>query len=246
MTHDATFQFTLSVVSHGQGHLLAALLHDLSMLKRSDFEVIVTLNIPEDSAFLAAGNALVIRVIRNVEPKGFGANHNAAYRLARGKLFAVVNPDIRAATLDLSKLLQRFDDPRVGACAPRILSPAGSVEDSARRFPTLGRLIRRYARRTRLPDYDLLPRAAVVPVDWVAGMFILFRPAAFEAVSGFDERYFMYLEDADICRRLGRAGYVVIVDPSNAVVHAAQRASRTDARHMRWHLQSMLRFLLTR
>ena len=94
----------------------------------------------------------------------------------------------------------------------------------------------------RAADYDLSEPGAI-PVDWVAGMFVVFRRSAFEAVGGFDERYFMYMEDADICRRLRAVGYEVIVDKATIAVHDARRASRANLQHLRWHLRSALRFL---
>jgi GT2 family glycosyltransferase len=104
------------------------------------------------------------------------------------------------------------------------------------------RVLRRIFGQRLRPDYSLdgdVPFA----VDWAAGMFLLFDSAAYRSVGGFDERYFMYLEDADICHRLWAKGRRVIAAPSVSVVHDAQRASRRSLKHMRWHGASMARFL---
>ena len=82
-------------------------------------------------------------------------------------------------------------------------------------------------------------------VDWVGGMFMLFRREAFERVQGFDERFFLYYEDVDICRRLHGAGYDVVATPRAQATHEAQRASRRKPRHMALHARSMLRYLTT-
>jgi N-acetylglucosaminyl-diphospho-decaprenol L-rhamnosyltransferase len=235
-------QFSLSVVSHGQGHLIRHFLEDLRTLSGATFEVIVTLNIPEDHSFLAPFRDLPVTVIENPTRKGFGANHNAAFKASRGQFFTVVNPDIRVPGLNLSSLCAQFDARHVAACAPCVLSAEGLLEDSARRYPTIGRLATRVILRRRVPDYDLVGDVAVT-VDWVAGMFVAFRRSAFDDIGGFDERYFMYMEDAEICRRLRRRGYEVLVDPRTSVVHDAQRASRRNLRHLSWHLRSALRFL---
>ncbi|WP_119354256.1 glycosyltransferase [Azohydromonas sediminis] len=231
---------TLSVVSHGQGALVRHFLADLRQGVDAPFEVILTLNIPEDEAFLDEHRGLPLLVLRNRVPKGFGANHNAAFRIARGTHFAIVNPDIRAQRLRLAPLLETLEQRRVAACAPQVLAPDGRVEDSARRFPTAWRLLRRLLLRRRGPDYRW--GGDPVDVDWLAGMFVLFRRDAYEAVSGFDERYFMYLEDVDICRRLKRLGWRVVLDSRSTVVHFAQRRSHRDVRHLRWHLRSTLRY----
>ena len=74
-------------------------------------------------------------------------------------------------------------------------------------------------------------------------MFILFRSEAYMQVKGFDERYFMYYEDADIGRRLARKGWKTMLEPNTTVIHDAQRASHRSIRHLQWHLKSMFRFL---
>jgi N-acetylglucosaminyl-diphospho-decaprenol L-rhamnosyltransferase len=76
-------------------------------------------------------------------------------------------------------------------------------------------------------------------------MFIGFARHAYERVEGFDERYFLYYEDVDICRRLRGHGYKVLYDPTVSIVHEARRASRTDPRLMRIHAASILRYLRT-
>ena len=87
---------------------------------------------------------------------------------------------------------------------------------------------------------------AVVSPDWVAGMLLMFRAPVYAELSGFDERYFLYYEDVDLCRRLRKRGYEVRLVPSVSAVHDARRESRRSLRHMRWHLASVLRFLLSR
>ncbi len=79
-------------------------------------------------------------------------------------------------------------------------------------------------------------------VDWLAGMFVCFDRAAFAQVGGFDEGFFMYLEDADIGRKLARAGYGSYVCTEQFVVHDAQRASKRSLTHLKWHLGSAFRY----
>lgn len=236
-------QVTLSIVSHGQGAIIRHLLEDCRSFTGASFEILLTLNIREDRGFYADFTDLSIRVIENEQPQGFGANHNAAFRMSRGEVFMVVNPDIRAPDLDLSRLASLAGMPGVGACAPRVHGVSGSVEDSARKFPTISRLFARVLFHRRAADYDLSGNIPVA-VDWVAGMFVAFSREAFQQVGGFDDRrFFMYLEDADICRRIGIKGSQVLVNPNVQVIHMAQRASRRNMKYMRWHVVSMARFL---
>lgn len=233
---------SLSIVSHGQGALIKNLLVDSRSFRGPAFEILLTLNIPEDKGFLEDFQDLPITVIENPAPKGFGDNHNAAFLQSHGSAFVIVNPDIRAPGLDLSTLYETAMQPCVGACAPLVTRVDDALEDSARKFPTLTRLLRRVLLRQREADYDLRGRG-LTPVDWVAGMFVVFPRKAFEAVHGFDTRYFMYMEDADICRRLHEAGFDVLVEGSTAVIHDAQRASHRSLKHLSWHTRSAVRFL---
>jgi N-acetylglucosaminyl-diphospho-decaprenol L-rhamnosyltransferase len=240
----ASPQYSLSVVSHGQGHLIKNLLADLRSLNGGSFEILLTLNIAEDKGFLAEFSDLPLTLIENTEPKGFGANHNAAFQQSRGAVFVIVNPDIRSPQLNLTQIGQILEDAKIGACAPKILASNGRIEDSARRFPSFGRLAVRVLLRRKEADYDLSGAVSkVVSVDWVAGMWVAYPRAAFAAVGGFDERYFMYMEDADICRRLRRHGYDIVLDTSTSVVHDAQRASGRNRQHLKWHTRSAIRFL---
>jgi len=231
----------LSIVSHGQSALIKNLLDDLSALPHRNFVVIITVNIPEDeSPYLTTPFPLTI--IRNDSPKGFGDNHNQAFKVSSTSYFCILNPDIRIKSLDFDDLLMPFRYEAVGAVAPLILSPDGKVEDSARRFPNLLRFAKRFLLRVHSLDYCF--NSEPKSVDWVAGMFVVFRRNAYEQVNGFDSyRFYMYLEDADICRRLGMKGWSVQVNPSVQVIHAAQRASRRNMQHMRWHVISVFRFL---
>jgi N-acetylglucosaminyl-diphospho-decaprenol L-rhamnosyltransferase len=234
-------KLVISIVSHGQLALICDLLRDLQNLEIFENSIILTINIPEDLSALECFQDLPISIIQNEHPKGFGENHNTAFLASECDFFTIVNPDIRLKEFDRATLLAPFFDPDVGAVAPVVLSPAGHTEDSARRFPSLARLIKRTVFGRREPDYA--KRDDPMYVDWVAGMFVTYRSTAFERVGGFDTRYFMYMEDADICLRLQRAGWRTVLQPACSVVHDAQRASRRSIRHLRWHLASAFRFL---
>ena len=78
--------------------------------------------------------------------------------------------------------------------------------------------------------------------EWVAGMFMLFRSQDFARLGGFDEAFFLYYEDVDICVRAWKQGMKIVACPQVSVVHDARRDSHRSARHIRWHLASMVRY----
>ena len=234
----------VSVVSHLQARLVKSLLEDLAGHCRETVAVILTLNVDEPLPFEVGDFGYPIELVRNSSARGFGANHNAAFRLCQRRTFCALNPDIRLAANPFPALLEELQRDRTGVVAPRIVDPSGRTEDSARRFPTLRILVAKALGRASALDYEIGP--APFSPDWVAGMFMLFTHDAFRAVGGFDERYFLYYEDVDICARLRAADYAVRLVPAVSAVHHARRASRSDWRHRAWHLQSVLRYLLTR
>jgi len=235
---------SISLVSHGHGRLLASLFNDLQTYRPTGIEVILTLNIQETLPFDPNSFAFPVKLIRNSTPRGFAANHNAAFRAARGQLFCVLNPDIRLNADPFPALIDELKDTSVGAVAPLILGPDGSIEDSARPFPTFLSLVRKALGIAPKRYYEI--GSTSISPDWVGGMFILVRRDAFDAVGGFDARYYLYYEDVDLCDRLRRKGVDIRLVPKASAVHHARRQSRRDLRYMLWHLSSILRYLFSR
>lgn len=220
--------------------LVRQLLADLqAVCPAANIEIILTLNVLEVSDFDIGSLSFPCRRIDNPRPKGFGANHNAAFRHATGDFFCVLNPDIRLTANPFPSLLALAGQDGVGVVAPRIVNAAGEREDSARRFPTPFELLGKAlgCGSSAVPDG---PDAS--SPDWIAGMFMLFPRKVFEEMGGFDERYFLYYEDVDLCARLALAGYKRLVCMDARVVHDARRSSHRNVRYALMHLHSILRF----
>lgn len=183
---------------------------------------------------------------------GYGAAANRAARLRPGRDVLVCNPDIEVRTGAVAALACALrDDPGLGLAGARLLNSDGSVYPSARTFPDLidafghGLLGLVAPNNPFTRRYRMLDRVYDEPadVDWVSGAFVLIRRRTWEEIGGFDPRYFMYLEDVDLCWRAGRAGWRVGYVPDAEVVHvqgvsAAQHPYRMLVAH---HL-SMWRF----
>jgi hypothetical protein len=238
-------ELTISVVSHAQSRMVADLLSDISRYPDtcSLLEVILTLNVDEKLQFDPDGYGYPITIIRNPVPKGFAANHNQAFARSSGRYFCVINPDVRIDADPYSALLACLKDTSIGVVAPLVHGESGVMEDSARLFPTPLKILCKALGGCQGSDY--IVKDKIVYPDWVAGMFMLFRREVFEKLGGFDERYFLYYEDVDLCARLRLQGYQVALCPDASVVHHAHRSSHRDLKYMRWHLTSMLRFFLS-
>ena len=235
---------SISVDSHHPASLVAQLLSDMVAYFTLPVEVILTLNVPEELPFDVATFRFPIRVVSNTQPKGFGANHNAAHVLANGEYFCVMNPDIRFAQDPLPTLIESLREKSIGVTGPLIVNPTGGVEDSARKFPTPVQIIKKALFGASGPEY--IPGTEPLYPDWIAGMFMVFRTAVFRDVGGFDEGYFLYYEDVDLCWRLRQRDYGVLLISSAMALHDARRQSHRNIRYMAWHLSSMLRFFWKR
>jgi len=230
---------TASIVSHGHAAMLTDLLNQLLTFSEID-QVIITLNIEEP---FADPEDHRVRVIRNAVQQGFGSNHNQAFQLCSSEFFCVLNPDISFHSNPFPTLLVAALSERVGLLAPIIQNPSGSLEDSVRRFPTpLSILSRRFFGYK--DAYTFTASSPSFCPEWVGGMFMLFKSPIFAQLGGFDERYYLYVEDVDICARIWKLGYQVLVCPGVSVIHDARRASRRSWQHLSWHTQSLIRFFL--
>lgn len=198
-------------------------------------QLILTLNIPENFPELVDERFLLIR---NEFSKGFGENHNAAFDVCISPYFCVVNPDIELVDNPFSKMLEISNKNNVGIVAPLVVNPNGHLEDSMRVFLTPWTLFKRLIKIQERPKRFKYNSEYFTP-DWVAGMFMLFRSETFMKLGGFDERFKLYCEDADICTRSWKLNLKVVVCLSSSVFHAAQRASHRNIVYFFWHIRSI-------
>lgn len=193
-----------------------------------------------------------VRVLRPGRNLGYGAGANLGWHTVGEEFVVVSNPDVvvHQGALDTLVAILRADD-SVAIAGPCILETDGTRYPSARRFPSwvdaaghavLGQVAPRnpFTRRYRMDDLDA---AAPTAVDWVSGAFFVARRSALEELGGFDERYFMYLEDVDLCWRAARAGYGVVYVPAASVTHLqGLSTARHPYRMLVEHHRSALRF----
>lgn len=243
--HPREAGITASIVSHGHGAQVVALLGQLAGLGEPRLRrVMLTLNVPEPALVRqieAARWPFDLQLLHNAVPLGFGANHNqACARDGRAgdamPCFAVLNPDLQLLGNPFPALCQALaGDARVGVAYPVQRDAAGRRQDFERLLPTPARLLRRHLLRR---PTEVLPGA--LP-DWVNAAFLLVRRSAWEEVGGFDTAYHMYCEDVDLCLRLRLAGWHLACAEEAMVTHQAQRASRRQWRHLAWHARSLWR-----
>ncbi len=217
--------------------MVAQLVEKLSIYDEIS-RIIVTLNIPEKNHISRNEK---ITLIENSERKGFSANNNAAFLHCKTQYFCVVNPDIECLSNPFPQLVQSLDDPSVAVAAPLVTKGDGGIEVTARRFPSVASLAMKSIGRAS-EDYPLRIHDDILYPHWIAGMFMLFRTKDYRAVGGFDENFYLYYEDVDICARLWESGRRVLICPSVFVVHNARRSSHRYWRYRLWHARGLIRY----
>jgi hypothetical protein len=236
------------VVSHGNAVELDRL---LPLLAAQVDELVVVANAPGSVGELPPAAIL----IANPRPLGFGANVNRGVARTSAELVCSVNPDAvprEGAVSALGTFMAAH--PRAGVAGPQMLYPDGTVQPSRRRFPTVaGTLVRRTPLRLLFDPYKLQRRhyhlgempSEPVPADWMLGGFLMLRRSMFAELGGFDEGFYLYGEDIDLCYRASLAGWERWYVPAAVVEHEHQAVTdrRLLTRRTLWHWRGILRFV---
>lgn len=219
---------------------------------RETMELIVTNNSPSEPIRLSGDDRLRIDV-NNSPNRGYSAGINQAFHRSTGEFLMIANPDVRvtAGALDAAITILK-DDPRIGVALPLLRDVRGNVQQSVRQFYTWSSAI--YARSPLRwlgyrPEFfrrylcEDLPRDVAKPVDWGLGGAMFLRRRDCEANRVFDERFFLYFEDVDLCYRTWLRGQQVMYCPRIECVHEHRRSSRNPFTRAGWrHLHSFLAF----
>jgi N-acetylglucosaminyl-diphospho-decaprenol L-rhamnosyltransferase len=200
--------------------------------------VLVTMNVPEAPRWVRDDWPFEVTTICNPRPKGYAANHNQAFSRCDTPYFGVMNPDLRVPGSVVAEICDRLAVTGAAMAAPIMTDCSGARADNARPLITPLEIAVRFVNR-RLGRGTLHNRER--RYDWVAGMFMVFEREAFEAMRGFDERFYLYCEDFDICARLRLAGRDFDVYEDLRVVHGARRRSHRNLRFFVWHVSSLLK-----
>jgi N-acetylglucosaminyl-diphospho-decaprenol L-rhamnosyltransferase len=206
----------------------------------------------DDSEAVLAASGLPARFLSTERNLGYGAGANVGLLETDSPWVLVCNADLVVHPGAVKALVAALEeDPRRGISGPRVENTDGSLYPSARTFPALGDAIghaflgmvapaNRWSRRYQMLGWDHDQRTEV---DWVSGACFLARRSAIGELGGFDEAYFMYSEDVDLCWRAWRSGWKVVYEPTATVTHV--QGASTDQRPYRMiaeHHRSLLRF----
>jgi N-acetylglucosaminyl-diphospho-decaprenol L-rhamnosyltransferase len=227
-------KFSVLIVNYASWSLTLRCIESLDETGYGDFETVVVDNDSAEPPELPAG----VRLIRNKENLGFARAHNRGIAASTGDIVILINPDT-VVERDFFDNLEAFieETPRVGIVGPRILDSEGELQLSARReISALSGFLGRTSLLTRLfPKSSLVKsqfpavteKSHPSPVDWVSGACMAIRRETLRNIGPLDERFFMYFEDADLCRRARASGWLVYYLPHVEIVHQTGASSRS-------------------
>lgn len=222
-------QVSVVVVSYNTREMTLECLRTLSDdMKEMPWELWVVDNASTDGSAEAVREAFPeAHVIANEHNVGFGAANNQAIRQARGNYLLLLNSDAFVQPGTVRQLVDYLDShPDVAVVGPRLMNADGTLQQSCYRFPSPMRAVFEHLLLTAafpnhplVGDYRSWPHDEVREVDFAIGACLLVRAEALQEVGLFDERFFMYAEETDLCYRLRRVGWKVVFVPESQVTH---------------------------
>lgn len=221
--------------------------------------IVVDNNSSDDSVPFLRADYPEITVLENIENVGLAAGVNIALQQAKGKYYLILNPDMIALLGSIDTLVSFLDkNPDVGMAGGKLISPNNKLQYSAFRFYKPSTIIyrRSFLGKTKKGRAEIarflmkdVDHSTIQDVDWLMGACLMVRALAVKEVGGMDERYFLYFEDVDWCRRFWEKGWRVTYVPEAVFSHFYQHTSRGNAlvglltsRPTREHIKSAFKY----
>ena len=216
------------------------------------FEVIVVDNASKDGTVETLKSDFPqVRIIANDDNRGFSGANNQGIEIAEGEYLFLLNPDTIVHRNSLDNLIKIFDEnPRVGACGPKILTGEGEIQASVGGLPTFRATLYRYTFLRPLGIFRKHYKGLSVEkseydkqmnVELLSGAAIMVRRSVIEQVGPMDEAFFMYAEEGDLCLRIRKGGWTLLYVPESVITHLQGRsAARLSSANRQYILYSSL------
>lgn len=243
---------SIVIVTYHSAHIFETLenIQKECGLTPSQYEIIIVDN-SSKSTLEEYSNRHSLHYIKNEKNIGFGAAMNKGIQKTRGKYIAIINPDILVSKKTIPSLVAYLQENKnVGVVGPKLVTKEHALQYSCKRFPTLLTLLSRrlpgthfisFLRKKQehyeMQDFD---HTSTVQVDWLCGAFLVARKEVLIEFP-FDESFFLYFDDVDLCKRIG-SKYPVIYYPHAIAIHYAAHASRKSWKPFLYHVHSMIRY----
>jgi GT2 family glycosyltransferase len=210
-------------------------------IEKIQFEVILVDNSSKDDGLEPILKRYTkIQFINNSKNVGFARANNQGAKIASGDFLLFLNPDTTMIEDAVESMLDYIrSDSSIGILGPKVLNPDQTTQFSCRKFTTVwSGLFNRYSLTTRLfpnnrysRDYLMLDydHNSIRSVDWVSGCCMMVPDSTFKKVNGFDENYFLFIEDVDLCQAIKKKGLRVVYFPNAKIFHKISSSNSRSA-----------------
>ncbi len=224
------FSLSIIIVNYNSGELLNKVIDSIRRnIVNVKYEIVVVDNNSSDNSLNLIDSLFRINVIKLERNLGFSKANNIGARYSKGDFLYFLNPDAFITDFNTEILLNDLskNDDLVGIIAPQILNIDGTYQYNARLYPTIRRLffntfgITKILRTKYICDYkmEFFDYSKPIYSDWVSGAAFIIKKKTFDEVLGFDESFFLFYEDVDLCRKVKTLGYKIKYSPVSKVKH---------------------------
>lgn len=240
----------ISIVSHNHSELIKNLGCIDKLIEK--YTVVIKSNTSKDDFEIYEENDC-FHWINRCPGKGFGENNNIVFQYCKNELnmqdddiFLVMNPDVKIEVEELDRLINLTSLHKDKLATINLFKDEKftQFDNAIRKFPDFLDFFKSFLFSINPTILDKAIITKKSNIDWAAGSFLCFNANHYESLSGFDENYFMYCEDIDICLRSKYLGHPLVYYPEIRAVHFAEQASRKlFSKHFVWHISSVARYL---
>lgn len=259
ITHTHHVLLSISIVTYNSKYIQSTIDSIKKTITEFDYEIILVDN-HSSSAYVKKLKQLCLKekpvhlkriiLLNNKKNLGFGKAHNLAAAYAEGKYLLILNPDILLQKKTIATLLGHLQQhAETGVVSCRLLDVDGSLQHSCRRFPSFLTFAARELSfipyfRSLLNRYEMrdAKHDKLMKVDWLSGALLLLPKKVFVHYRGFDDRFFLYLEDVDLCKRI-RVDKSVMYLPEVFALHKGSYGSRRSFWQFYQHARSAVIYL---
>ena len=248
-------KLTVSLISLNQEKHLRRLLPTLAEAgKNLDVQVLLVANrCRDDTLGFVRHNYSCIDILINDGVTGYGGNHNLNLARAESEYFVIMNTDMLLKPDTFASLVEYMEqDDTIGIVSPKIMNEDGSIQYLNKRYPSVFDLfLRKFCPKflrslfiKRMTEYEMRDTDYNLTQDvpLLSGSFMMCRTSVLKELGGFDERFFLYFEDYDLCRRYQKAGYRTVFYPNAEAVHFWERSAHKDYRYALMFINSARKY----
>lgn len=240
-------KISVIIVAYNNQETIKDCLNSIFKYLKEEVEVIVIDNNSEDKTLeILETYKEKIYLIKSETNLGFSKGNNKGVKKAKGKLILLLNPDVYLIDNSIKELTLFLEtNSQVGIVAPKLKKSTGEIQKSVSRDPSLSGAIKEYIFGQKNAYSQYYPKIEEpVEVECVYGAAMLMEKETFEKVDGFDERYFLYFEDLDLCRKVRKLGLKVIYFPGSVLIHEVGRSvSSMQTRKLPFGIRILANFI---